>query len=73
MLWLEMGAGINSEVLFDAAMEHGISIVPGDIFSADTRYSNFIRLSFGHPWSAEIEDGIATLGHLVKQQMMKAA
>ncbi|MGI9291989.1 MAG: PLP-dependent aminotransferase family protein [Gammaproteobacteria bacterium] len=73
VLWLEMDSGINSEVLFDAAMEHGISIVPGDIFSADSRYSNFIRLSFGHPWSDEIEDGVATLGHLVKQQMKKAA
>ena len=73
VLWLEMDAGINSEALFDAAMEHGISIVPGDIFSADSLYSNFIRLSFGHPWSEAIEDGVATLGHLVKQQMMKAA
>ena len=73
VLWLEMDAGINSEALFDAAMEHGISIVPGDIFSADSRYSNFIRLSFGHPWSEAIEEGVATLGHLVNQQMIKAA
>ena len=73
VLWLEMDSGIDSEELFDAAMERGISIVPGDIFSADSRYRNFIRLSFGHPWSDQIEDGIATLGHLVNQQMIKAA
>lgn len=73
VLWLEMDPEIKSEKLFDAAIEHGISIVPGDIFSADSRYSNFIRLSFGHPWSDQIENGVATLGQLVRQQMVKAA
>jgi DNA-binding transcriptional MocR family regulator len=73
VLWLEMAGGIDSETLFDAAMERCISIVPGDIFSAGKRYSNFIRLSFGHPWSEEMENGIATLGQLVKQQMKMAA
>jgi DNA-binding transcriptional MocR family regulator len=73
VLWLEMAGGINSEELFDAAMERDISIVPGDIFSAGSRYRNFIRLSFGHPWSNEIEAGIATLGRLVHRQVRKAA
>jgi DNA-binding transcriptional MocR family regulator len=54
-------------------MEKCISIVPGDIFSAGSRYRNFIRLSFGHPRSEAIEDGIATLGRLVRQQKQMAA
>lgn len=73
VLWLELAGPIDSEGLFDAAMEQCISIVPGNIFSAGTRYDNFIRLSFGHPWSEKIEDGIATLGHLVQRQLQKAA
>jgi len=73
VLWLEMVGGMKSETLFNAAMEKCISIVPGDIFSAGSRYRNFIRLSFGHPWSEEIEDGIATLGRLVRQHKQKAA
>lgn len=73
VLWLEIAGRIDSGALFDAAMERCISIVPGNIFSAGSRYNNFIRLSYGHPWSEEIEDGIATLGRLVRQQLQMAA
>ncbi len=73
VLWLEMPESVDSESLFDAAMEQCISIVPGDIFSAGPRYGNFIRVSFGHPWSEAIENGIAALGRLVSRQARKAA
>ena len=73
VLWLEMAADIDSEDLFDAAEERCISIVPGRIFSAAKRYRNFIRLSFGHPWSEEMENGIETLGRLVHRQVQRAA
>jgi DNA-binding transcriptional MocR family regulator len=65
VLWLELPSGVDSEVLFDGAMKLGISIVPGRIFSPSERYRNYIRLSFGHPWSDAIEDGVAALGRLV--------
>ena len=64
-MWLELPRRVDSETLFDGAIELGISIVPGRIFSASERYRNYIRLSFGHPWSDAIEDGIAALGRLV--------
>jgi DNA-binding transcriptional MocR family regulator len=73
VLWLELDSAFNSEALFDAAMERSISIVPGDIFSAGSRYRNFMRLSYGHPWSDAMEEGIATLGKLVHRQLQKAA
>jgi DNA-binding transcriptional MocR family regulator len=66
VVWLELPGNIDSEKLFDDAIEAGISIAPGLIFSPCRRYENFIRLSFGHPWSAEIEDGIEWLGRKVK-------
>ena len=50
-----------------AAIDECISIMPGDVFAAGRRYRNFIRLSFGHPWSEEIDRGIGTLGRLVHQ------
>jgi DNA-binding transcriptional MocR family regulator len=64
VLWLELPGGVDSEKLFDQAIENNISIIPGDVFAAGRRYRNFIRLSFGHPWSEAIEDGIARLGQL---------
>jgi DNA-binding transcriptional MocR family regulator len=66
-LWIELPANVNSEHLFDEAIKNGISIAPGLIFSPCTRYENFMRLSFGHPWSEEIEQSIAWLGQKVQQ------
>ena len=67
VLWLELPRGVDSEKLFDAAIEKNISIMPGDVFTAGKRYKNFIRLSYGHPWSEEMEQGIETLGNIVKE------
>ena len=67
VLWLELPRSVDSEKLFDAAIAQNISIMPGDVFAAGRRYRNFIRLSFGHPWSETIEQGIETLGELVRK------
>ena len=65
VLWLELPKKLNSEALFDDAIEAGISIAPGYIFSPCGRYSNFIRLSHGHPWGQRTEDAIKWLGKRV--------
>jgi len=67
VLWIELPANVNSAHLFDEAIDAGISIAPGLIFAPCRRYQNFVRLSFGHPWSEKIEDSIAWLGRKVKQ------
>jgi DNA-binding transcriptional MocR family regulator len=67
VLWLELPEAVDSERLFDRAIAEGISIAPGRIFSPCNRYRNFIRLSFGHPWSDEIEDGLRRLGQTVTE------
>ncbi len=65
VLWLELPEKVDSENLFELAIEAGISIAPGLIFSPCNRYRNFIRLSFGHPWSKQIEESIEWLGRKV--------
>ena len=65
VLWLELPANIEAEDLFDDAIEAGISITPGQIFSPSNRYSNFVRLSYGHPWSDKTEDAMRWLGRRV--------
>jgi len=67
VLWLELPRVVDSEELFDAALRENISIMPGAVFTAGNRYRNFIRLSYGHPWSDAIEQGVETLGRLVTQ------
>jgi DNA-binding transcriptional MocR family regulator len=67
VLWLELPENVDSEVLFRYALDNNISIMPGSVFAADYRYRNFIRLSFGHPWSEAIETAIDLLGNKVRQ------
>ncbi len=65
VLWLELPGAVSAERLFDDALAAGISIMPGSIFSPCNRYDHFIRLSYGHPWSERIENGLRWLGERV--------
>ncbi|MCG3119245.1 MAG: Histidinol-phosphate aminotransferase [bacterium] len=64
LLWVELPKSVNALALYRKALAEKISIAPGPLFSAKQRYPNFIRLSCGHPWSAELEQALATLGRL---------
>ncbi len=64
VLWVEMPAGCDSVELFRRALEHGISIAPGPMFSATHRHRNCMRLSIGEIWSERIERALAELGRL---------
>ncbi|MEQ8205814.1 MAG: PLP-dependent aminotransferase family protein, partial [Woeseia sp.] len=72
VLWLELPRNVDSEELFDRAVAQGISIAPGLIFSPRTRYRNFVRLSFGHPWSEVIEKSLRWLGGEVRASLRAA-
>jgi DNA-binding transcriptional MocR family regulator len=65
VLWVEMPRGTDCLEVFNQALEAGISITPGIIFSATRRYRNFIRISCGHSWSEEIEQAVKKLGAIV--------
>ena len=68
VLWLELPATVDTVGLFDDAIAAGISIAPGRIFSPCVRYANCLRLSFGHPWGARIEDAMAWLGRAARDR-----
>jgi DNA-binding transcriptional MocR family regulator len=65
VLWLELPQAVDAEQLFDEALIAGISTAPGKIFSPCNRYRNFVRLSFGHPWSERIDKSMEWLGNKV--------
>jgi len=69
VLWLELNKKINSFKLRTEAMQYKISVVPGRIFSASCSYSNFIRISFGKPWSEDVDYGLMMLGKLIKKMI----
>jgi len=64
-VWLELPSGVDSLRLHGLALEQGISIAPGPIFSPRREFRNFVRLNCGHPWDAELESAVRRLGRLV--------
>jgi len=66
-LWLELDKKVDTYKLHKRALKHGIGIAPGQIFSSQGRFENCFRMSFGQPWSDRIEQGIRTLGELVRK------
>jgi DNA-binding transcriptional MocR family regulator len=67
LLWVELPEGSRSAIeLQRAALERGISIAPGPIFSARGSFARCVRLSCGYPWSDRFERAIATLGRLAR-------
>lgn len=69
VLWVELPEGTSSLRLLDRAIEHGISIAPGPVFSAAGRYENFVRLNCACPWDERCEEAVRTLGRLVSEQL----
>ncbi|WP_159467566.1 PLP-dependent aminotransferase family protein [Dyadobacter sp. 3J3] len=66
VLWIEMNKKVNAFELFQKAIKENISISPGQIFSTDARFTNYIRISFGTPYNEEIEKSLQKLGKLVQ-------
>ncbi|REA64144.1 PLP-dependent aminotransferase family protein [Dyadobacter luteus] len=66
VLWIELDNRIDSFRLFSQALVENVSIAPGQIFTTDGRYSNFIRISIGEPITEEIESKIKILGQLIQ-------
>lgn len=64
-LWLTFREPVDAMALHRLAIEHGISVAPGPMFSATHGFENCIRLNYGHPWSPRIEEAIRTLGTLL--------
>lgn len=68
-VWIELPPGVDALLLHRQALERGISIAPGPIFSAKREFGNYLRLNFGHPDAARQADAIALLGQLIGQQL----
>lgn len=63
-LWLELPAQVDALRLHELARLQGISCAPGELFSADRRFTHHLRLNIGHPGDARFDGALRTLGHL---------
>ena len=68
-VWLELPRQVDTLLLHQQALAHGISIAPGPIFSAKREFGHWLRLNFGHPDSERQQAAMATLGQLLARQL----
>lgn len=67
VLWLELDAKLDTFDVFKRAIQEYISIAPGQLFSQQANYSNFLRISFGMPFNAKIDCALKRLGQIIQE------
>src|SRR5437879_13444259 len=60
VVWVELPGGISALKLHERALEAGIAIAPGPIFSARQGHQSWIRLSAAAVWAARLAAAAAT-------------
>lgn len=66
VLWVELPESYDAFKLYELALQAGISIAPGRIFTMGEKYGNCLRLSAA-VWSERTEQALDTLGGLVEK------
>ena len=67
-LWVDLPPGVRGETLLAEACEDGVTFVSGSEFYLDAGGEEAVRLAFSYATTAEIEEGIARLGRLVREE-----
>lgn len=67
MLWIELPSGISSQTVFNTALDEGILVAPGQMFSNSNRFDNYLRLNCGLPFTGEVEEALQQLGRIVSR------
>lgn len=65
LLWVELPAGVSGRAVFEQALERGIKLSPGSMFSNGRRFDHFVRLACGRPHTAAVEDALREVGAIV--------
>ena len=67
VVWVELPRGLNCYDVYTAALEKGIGITPGMLFSATRKFRNYIRINCGYPWNEHNETALQQLGQLIHE------
>jgi DNA-binding transcriptional MocR family regulator len=69
ILWISLPREVDTLVLFNQALEQGIAIAPGVVFSNSDQFNHCLRLNCGIPWGQAAEAAVMTLGSLAQRLM----
>ena len=67
-VWIRMPEGFDGNDLFVAARQQGVLYSRGDLFHSDGSGSNTLRLTYSSSSEEQIEQGVATLGRLIRER-----
>lgn len=62
VLWIALPEHCSGYELFRQAKDQQISVAPGQIFSLNGGFENYIRLSFSEPFDEKVEQALQKLG-----------
>lgn len=65
LLWVELPPNVDSMALTTRAMEQGVGVAPGELFSSTGKFTHHIRLNYADCPNAKMEKGVKMLGKLV--------
>ena len=68
-LWVTLPQGYDTTRLYQQALQQGISIAPGRLFSAGEEFTRCFRINAAWPWDRRAEAAIETLGALIAAQL----
>jgi DNA-binding transcriptional MocR family regulator len=68
-LWVQLDDRIDSLLLFRRALEAKVAVMPGIMCASGDAFANCIRICCGLPYDDRIEQGIETLGRLIKEMI----
>ncbi len=66
LLWIELPGKVSADALFEAALDRGIKVSPGSMFSNARRFDHYLRLSCGVTYGPEVDAALRMLGQWVR-------
>jgi DNA-binding transcriptional MocR family regulator len=67
--WLKFSQDVDTTELRRKAGEYQTGFQPGENFSSNGGLRNYLRLSFAHYGEADIQEGVARLGRLLRENI----
>jgi len=72
VVWVKLPPAIDALKLYRTAIDNGITVAPGSIFSRKKDLTHYIRLNFSHLWTLAIEQAVRDVGALACEMLASA-
>ena len=71
VLWIGFDQGIDTYTLYQQSHANKVNIIPGQVFSFNQTYKNFVRISFATSFDEQVMEALQTIGTLAKNLYSK--